>query len=665
MTAVDGQARFRAARADHAAGRVAAAEAAYRRLLAEGHGGPDLLHMLGIARLQQGAVAEAMDLMTQALAAQPGNAALLSNFAAACRAAGQLADAIVHLRRAVGLQPANAGFHLNLGLALGEARAWTEAEASLRAAIACDPAAAAEAHTALGVLLRAAGRWGEATACYEAAVAADPAHVPAWRNLGNAHLDRGEAEAARACYERALALRPGDGGLRLRLATALPLIYDSEEHLAEERQRLAVGLAELDAGPPLAIADPVAEAGVTNFALAYQGEDDRPLQEALARIYARACPWLAYTAPHCRPGAGGRRGGRIRVGFCSAFLRQHTIGKLAEGLIAGLSRDEFEVAVLNLPGGTDDRAARIAASADAVIDLPADLRRARALIAGCELDILYYPDLGMEPLTWFLAFARLAPVQCVTWGHPNTTGIPALDWFVSSALFEDAAAQSHYSERLALLPAFTSAYALPPEAADARPDRAAHGLPADRMLYVCPQSLFKLHPGDDGLFAAILRADARAEIVLLAGTHAAWGERLRARFGRAMPDVAHRIRFMPRLGQAAFFQLLAACDVMIDPPRFGGGNTTLEAFAVGLPVVTLPGQFLRGRLTAGFYRQMGLSDLIAATPESYVALAVRLANDREFRSETVSRIRAAHATIFACRSAIAAHEDFFGSVVAV
>ena len=97
-------------------------------------------------------------------------------------------------------------------------------------------------------------------------------------------------------------------------------------------------------------------------------------------------------------------------------------------------------------------ATAIGQSAERAERLSGALDVARRQIAAAELDIVFYPDIGMEALTYFLAFARLAPVQCVTWGHPVTTGIPALDYFVSSELLEPDGAEAHYAERLVRLP---------------------------------------------------------------------------------------------------------------------------------------------------------------------------------------------------------------------
>lgn len=70
--------------------------------------------------------------------------------------------------------------------------------------------------------------------------------------------------------------------------------------------------------------------------------------------------------------------------------------------------------------------------ADEVVPLPQDLVSCRERIQAWSLDVLVYPEIGMDPVAFFLAFARLAPVQAVWWGHPDTTGIPTIDYFISS-----------------------------------------------------------------------------------------------------------------------------------------------------------------------------------------------------------------------------------------
>ena len=157
-----------------------------------------------------------------------------------------------------------------------------------------------------------------------------------------------------------------------------------------------------------------------------------------------------------------------------------------------------------VPPVLDDEMARaIRAASDRVVVLPPALDAARRAIAELELDVLFYEDIGMDAFTYFLAFARLAPVQCVSYGHPDTTGIANVDYWVSNDLFEPADAAGHYSERLFLLrDPGTTAYYYRPQLVPPAKRREEFGLPEGATLYLCPQSLFKLHPDFDAILAA-------------------------------------------------------------------------------------------------------------------------------------------------------------------
>ena len=152
-----------------------------------------------------------------------------------------------------------------------------------------------------------------------------------------------------------------------------------------------------------------------------------------------------------------------------------------------------------------------------------------AQIAALDLDVLMFADVGMDALTSTLAFSRMAPVQCVTWGHPETTGSPHMDYFLSSELLEVPEADAHYTEQLVRLPVLGTYYERP--AKPKQQARADFHLTEEQHVYLCPQTLFKFHPDFDEVLAAILKADPDAVVVLIAGRVAEWTQRLQRRFG--------------------------------------------------------------------------------------------------------------------------------------
>jgi predicted O-linked N-acetylglucosamine transferase (SPINDLY family) len=406
--------------------------------------------------------------------------------------------------------------------------------------------------------------------------------------------------------------------------------------------------------------DPFGQRLWTNFYLAYHGENNRELQTKTAAVYRRICPSLDFVAAHCRQPVA--RNGRTRIGLISQFFRNHSIGRTSRGLFSQLSRERFEVTAIFLAPVVDDEYSRaIRHDAEHTLVVPRDLPLAREQIAALRLDILFYQDIGMEPFGYFLSFARLAPVQCVSFGHPDTTGVPSIDWFVSSDLYEPGDGAAHYSESLFKLRGLGSlAYYLKPHMV-AKP-RAAFGLPADRPVYLCPQNLFKIHPDMDVLLGGILRRDRRGVVVMVEGRVGNWTRQLRQRWQDTLADVKDRIMFVPRQRDQDFLALIAAADVMLDTVHFNGMNTSLEAFAVGTPIVTLPSGLQRGRHTQAMYRRMGLADLIAPDADAFVEQAVKLANDPEHRRTVSERILRCNAVLFEDQAVVREFERFFEEV---
>jgi protein O-GlcNAc transferase len=711
----------------HQAGDLRRAEEIYRQILEVDPGNTDAWHLLGVAEHHAGRHQAALEHIRRAIALDAGQAIFHSNLGLVHAALNQPAEALACYREAARLQPGYANPHNNRGALLHSQGRLAEAETCFREALRLRPDYA-EAHNNLGSVVKGLGRLAEAVACYREALRLRPNYAEGYSNLGAALAALGQAQDAVACYQEALRRRPDyveahsnlgaalhaqgrvpeavaccrealrlqpghlaatrnlatflqelgdwagalaciqrlpagarDDALEIKAALTLPIIYASVQEVDEQRRRVEEAVARLQ-DRPLTVADPIGEVGTTAFGLAYQGRNDRDLQAAFAAIYARATPALGYVAPHCRQPAPAA-GRPLRIGFLSRFFHNHTIGRLNAGLVRHLSRPEFHVTLLRPPGKDDAVARTLQASADAVVVLPEHLELAQQRVAEQQLDVLFYTDVGMDPLTYFLAFARLAPVQCTTWGHPVTTGLPVMDYFLSSELLETDGAEHHYTEKLVRLKTLTTCYARPTPPVPMK-GREAFGLSADAHVYGCPQTLFKFHPEFDELLGAILRRDPRGVLVLITGKHASWDDLLRQRFARTIPDVAARIRILPRQSHEDFLSLNAACDVLLDPIHFGGGNTAYEALALGVPIVTWPSAFLRGRITLAMYKKMGVLDCVATGAKEYVHLAVRLGTEPDCRAAVRAKILAANGVLYEETAAVRELEGFFKEAVA-
>jgi predicted O-linked N-acetylglucosamine transferase (SPINDLY family) len=628
----------------------------------------------------------------QAIRLDPEDAESRIGLSRELMSAGKMSEAVEQLQVALRLSPSDAQIHFNMGVALQATDQTQEAANHYSSALSIEPNHA-HARNNLGALLHAQGKFDEAIDCFRHVVAQTPAFAQSWCNLGVALQAIRKTDEAETCLLQAIRLNANDfnahsslaliqrdqGRLTdsiasskralaahdsfsecVRMATLTPVVAESAQEIQQWRLRFDREVTKL-LTPKGTLSDPLKEVGACNFFLAYQPEGNKHLQQIVAQLYAAACPDLLYSAPHCLQYAPKAKEGRLRVGFISKFMHNHSIGRTTRGLLANLDRSRFHVSALFVPPLVDDFVSQfVRDSADDYVVLPSTLQAARLEIAALKLDVLFYQDIGMDAYTYFLAFSRLAPVQCVSFGHPDTTGIPNMDYWVSSENFELTSAADHYSEELFLLHNLGSlAYYYRPTLQPSTKTREEFGLPTDRHLYICPQALFKLHPDFDVIIAGILRGDPLGEVVLVEARTTSWNEQLQKRFQATIPDVVNRIRFVPGLSQDDFLSLIAVCDVMLDTIYFNGMNTSLEALAVGTPVVTMPTTMQRGRHTFGMYGRMGMTECIASTPHEYISIAQRLGTDTVFRQQVKGQILSRNGVLYEDMNVVREFERFF------
>jgi predicted O-linked N-acetylglucosamine transferase (SPINDLY family) len=507
-------------------GRLAEAMELCQQLLVANPNHAETLHVTGLIAYQQGKTTGAIQLVEKAIAANPAEPLFYGNLAFLLRQLGRFEDALMCYERELKLKP---GWPETLGNIGGILRALGrdhEAAIMYQRAIQIHPECA-EWHSNLGNAYMSQGLYAEAIACYDRALEVNPNLIEAYINKGKVLLDLNLLDEATNNFQKALKIDPEsqpansnigkayllqgylaqarkayqncernntNSSILVKYAFHLPAIMGDASTLIRSRRWFEMALDNIFENET--IVDPLKEGCSTNFYLAFHGLNDRELQIKIAQFYEKASPSLLYTAQHItRPQKTGRT--QKRVGFFSKFIYSHSVSIAFGKIIEALScRNDLDVVLISSQDHHDPLvASRYSAFKGQHLYLTGALAEARESVAALELDTLVYLDIGMEPLGYFMAFARLAPVQCVLTGHPVTTGIKNIDYFISGESVEPPDADDHYSERLIKLPqgAF---YFQRPHLPVACMTREQIGLPGSGALYVCmPHDITEIAPG--------------------------------------------------------------------------------------------------------------------------------------------------------------------------
>jgi protein O-GlcNAc transferase len=658
---------FAQAAAHHQAGRLPEAERLYRQVCAADANHFAALHRLGVVAHQLGRP-DAPDILARAVALKPDIAEAHNDLGVVLGACGRFAEAAAAFERAAALRPDYAEAHNNLAGALRRLGKTEQAVAHYERVAALAPNAAG-AHNNLANALMELNRLDAALAHYDRALALAPEFAPAHYNRGVALRGQSRFTEAAASFERSLAIRPDFFAAKFAACMArLPIVYADEAEIARQRAAYEADLRALGdeverATRPGDFADVVG--AHQPFYLAYQGRNDRALQARYGAMICRIMAARYGSAPLPGPPATDEP---VRVGIVSGFFRRHSNWKIPiGGWLAQLDRARFRLFGYHTGGTTDEETKTAAGLCARFVQGPLPVEGWRRAILDDAPHVLIYPEVGMDPVAAQLAAQRLAPVQCNSWGHPETSGFPTLDFFLSSDLMEPDDAQDHYTERLVRLPNL-SVYCEPPEHAPVTVTRADLGLRAGATVYWCSQAIYKYLPQFDAVFPRIARETGDCQFTFIRFPGAAhvtdlFRQRLDAAFARFGFAAADHCVFLPRLDQDRYAAAAACCDVALDSIGWSGCNSSLECLAHDLPVVTLPSELMRGRHTAAILEMMGITETIAASMDDYVATAVRLGRDKEWRQELRRRISQSKHRIYRDRACITALGDFLDKQV--
>lgn len=522
----------------------------------------------------------------------------------------QLEDAVDLCRQALAMEPNNPESLLWLSYVLMRMKCHSEslhfARHFLR--IAND---VAYGYFLAGYAARETGRWQESRSYLLRAVELDPTHIYArvlcCMTVFTVCMDEAEAESILNTYTVELD----------------QLIHETPLETAGQIDNAVDGLG-----------------AYAPFFLPYLGCDVTDLQ---AKYGAWVCSVMALKYPEfAQPLPPRSSNVKIRIGIISNYFHCHSHWKIAiKGWIEQIDRNLFSIHCFHT-GDIRDEITEYARSISDTFLQSSDIEKVIYAISDQKLDVLIHSGIGMDTNTLKLGGLRLAPVQCTSLGHPLTTGMPTIDYFISGVLVEPPDGDSHYSEKLIRLPSLPIYCEPVGPLEDSRAEFLIPGVLKDEVTFLCCQNLMKYLPGYDHVFPDIARKAGNARFVFIE-CHIA---EVTKRFMRRLEQAFHHqgltmsdfVVFVPSLSSADYAALNASVDIFLDSIGWSGGNTTLESLPYNKPIVTFSGQFMRGMVTCGMLRMMGMEDLIAETTDEYVSIAARLAEDMQWRQDISDRI---------------------------
>jgi predicted O-linked N-acetylglucosamine transferase (SPINDLY family) len=606
----DPAALFNAAVDDLNEGNFAKAEQAFRTILARWPSYAEAMDLLGVVYAKTGRLPDAATIMQKAIATNPNLAGFHNNLGNVLSSLGRRAEAVQCYQRALALRPDDPQTLNNLGSTLYTMARLDESTAAYERALKIRPEYP-EALSNYGNVLIDQGRIADAVAANQKALALNPAYPVAHNNLGNGLRRLGRYEDAVQAYIRALELRPLYADALCNLAETLKEQGRALEALAFYEKALAV--------------DP-RQAGIhSNLLLALNSIDTLSRMAAYAEHRRWGERFAAAATAHANAKDPDRR---LRVGYVSPDFRKHSVAYFIEPVIAAHDRGHVQVFCYANVAVADAVTARLKDTAHGWRDIrglsDAD---AAALIRADGIDVLV--DLAGHTMDGRLPLFALkpAPVQVTYLGYPNTTGLAAVDYRLTDAVVDpEGESERYHTERLIRLANGFLCYRPPADAPDvAPPPVLANGF----VTFGSCNNLAKIGPAAIAAWAAILKRVPEARLFLKSKPLADDGTRRRLAQRFAEHGIAdERLVMTGWIVDGNHLAVYNRIDVGLDTFPYNGTTTTCEALWMGVPVVTLAGDRHAARVGASLLTRVGLDELIADDPGTYVERAVALADDR-------------------------------------
>jgi len=548
--------------------------------------------------------------------------------------------AISYFNKSLDIKPDYVEAWSNKGITLYELKRFDEALVQFNKALDIKPDYV-EAWSNKGNTLHELKRFDEALAHYNKALTLKPDYVEAWFNKGLVLKDLTRAFEARTSFDKALEYKPEFHKARwAKLFTSIPNISPSQENLDELRSQFSKEIDQLEEWLSGYRLDDFYEVIGSSqpFYLAYQEQKNKGLLHKYGLLCHRAMyHWQKiHQLKSCTI-----NNGKIKIGIVSDHIRKHSVWyAIIKGLLLKIDKNKFEIHILYLGDLYDEETEVAKLNATSFSSNKTSLLSWAHTILEKNIEVLIYPEIGMHQLTTQLANLRLSPIQMAFWGHPETSGLPTIDYYLSGELFETESAHDAYTETLINLPSLGCSYSrlnINPKDFDIQ----NLGMESGTPILLCPGTLFKYTPEHDRIFVDIAKRLGSCKFIFFI-QQKNWAYILRMRLKSAFDEsnlaIDDYVIFLPWLKPDEFYGLMKHADIFLDTIGFSGFNTAMQAVDCGLPIVTIEGKFMRGRLASGILKKMEMSELVADNDDEYIEIAVRLVQNVNYRNQIIEKM---------------------------
>ncbi|MDH5189019.1 MAG: tetratricopeptide repeat protein [Rhodospirillaceae bacterium] len=603
----------------HNAGRTTEAESAYQQILQNDTANHVAMNLLGLLYFQVGKYNAAADVISQALTINPNDAQAYNNLGSVFLKLGKLDDALASYHKALAIRPDYVEAHYNIGNAFTDMGRLDDAIASYGKAIAINPDYA-EAHNNLGAAFKDMGKLDDAIASYHKALAIKPDDAEAHNNLGIAYKDLGRTDEAMSSYGKAIAINPDYAEAHNNLGVVFKDTGRLDDAIASYRKALAIKPDFAEAHSNLLM--------TLNYDAKVKEVD---IVEESRNWNQRHTLELAKTQDHDNDQSPDRR---LRIGYVSSDLRQHSVSYFFEPLLAAHDPsivETFCYAGVAVPDSTTRRLEKFADNWRWTVGMSNDALAEKIRSDG--IDILI--DLsGHTAGNRLLVFAQKpAPVQATWLGYPNTTGLEAMDYRIVDAVTDP---ENMAIETLVRLKNGFLCYRPPDNAPNV-----THRHTNDPLTFGSFNNTAKISAPCIELWSQILTKVPDSNLLLKSKqfSDASTRELYRNRFADHGID-PERLDIRGNIKTVkSHLDAYSLVDVCLDSFPYNGTTTTCEALWMGVPVVTLCGDDHRSRVGASILKRVGLDDCVAENAQSYVTIAAELARDTSRRMELRAGMR--------------------------